>query len=79
MCHLSQHMTCVTLVPELPQHLIRERLLPFYRYENGGIEMSQLGKGRKDIRHKILESGRCRLDFGSSDGLVESRGLGGVR
>lgn len=39
--------------------------------------MSQLGKGRKDIRHKILESGRCRLDLGSSDGLVESRGWRG--
>lgn len=38
--------------------------------------MSQLGKGRKDIAHKIPESGRCRLALGSSDGLVESRGWG---
>ena len=65
------------------QHLILEMLtlfffcLPFYRYENEGSEMSQLGKGRKDIRHKMQESGRYRLDLGSSDGLEESRGWRG--
>lgn len=39
--------------------------------------MSQLGKGRKDIRHQMQESGRYRLDLGSSDGLEENRGWRG--
>lgn len=30
--------------------------------------MSRLGKGRKDSEHKILESGRCRLDVGRLEG-----------